>query len=48
MEANYTKSAMDRRTDQLSAALIDVIVQDMPRKGMSYSARALCNAGAML
>jgi hypothetical protein len=39
---------MDRRTDQLTAARINVIVKDMPRKSMSYSARALYDVGATL
>jgi hypothetical protein len=37
---------MDQRTDLLTAALIDGVVNDLPRKGMSHSARALYDAGA--
>lgn len=39
---------MERRTNQLTAARINVIVKDMPNKGMSHSARALYDVGATL
>lgn len=39
---------MDRRTDQHTAAIIDVIVSNLPGKGMSHSARALYDVGAGL